>query len=97
IAHETGRRLYTSLRENRVGRRRQPPRLRLLRLAATKVAQRLLRWCDEIERAFAASSNVGIGLKGPPNWVRRLHRVRRWVWGKILFYHAFLIHKRHAR
>ncbi len=67
IAHETGRRLYTSLRENRVGRRRQPPRLRLLRLAATKVAQRLLRWRDEIERAFAASSNVGIGLKGVPN------------------------------
>jgi Transposase DDE domain len=32
----------------------------------------------------------GGGLTGLPPWVRRLHRVRRWVGGKIILYHAKL-------
>ena len=32
----------------------------------------------------------GGGLTGLPPWARRLHRVRRWVGGKIILYHARL-------
>ena len=32
----------------------------------------------------------GGGLAGLPPFVRRLHRVRRWVGGKIILYHARL-------
>lgn len=38
----------------------------------------------------------GGGLTGLPPWVRRLRRVRRWVGGKIILYHAKL-HVRAAR
>lgn len=85
------RRLYSPLRENRVGKRQQPERLRVLRVIRTKVGRKLLHWRDQIERDFGRMSNLGFGLKGLPPWVRRIHRVTAWVSGKILLYHAYLI------
>lgn len=96
VATACHRKLYTPLRENRVGRRQQPHRLRLLRLGQRSVGKRLLHWRDEIERAFGQSSTIGFGFKGLPSWARRSWRVTRWVWGKIVLYHAWLIHKQHA-
>lgn len=95
-AHQTGRRLYTPLREHRVGRRRQPERLRLLRLWRTETGRKFLRSRNEIERAFGQSSTLGIGFKGLPPWARRRHRVERWMWGKIVLHHCWLIQKRNA-
>ena len=43
-----------------------------------------------IERTFSAMSSFGGGLAPLPPWVRRLHRVRRWVAAKISIYHARL-------
>jgi hypothetical protein len=37
------------------------------------------------------------GLTGLPPWVRRLYRVRRWVGGKMLLYHAKLQSRRGLR
>lgn len=79
-----------------MGRRQQPERLWVLRLLQSRVGQRVLKWRDDIERRFGHMSNIGFGLKGLPNWVRRLHRVRLWLWGKILLYHAWLLAKRQA-
>lgn len=37
-----------------------------------------------IERAFGNATAFGGGLGPLPAWVRRLHRVRTWVWDKLL-------------
>ncbi len=93
VAHATGRRLYTPLRQGRVGRRRQPQRLRLLRLLQHGAMRKLLRWRIKIEQAFALMSNLSFGFKGLPAWVRGPHRVGTWMWGKILLYHANLLRR----
>ncbi len=91
VAARHGRRLYTPIRQNRVGRRGQPRRVRLLALWQTRVGQRLLASRDEVERTFARMGNIACGFKGLPNWVRRTHRVFQWMWGKVLIYHAYLM------
>ena len=96
VAQATGRRLYTPVRQHRVGRRQQPRRLRLLRLSQHPVGIRLLKSRDEIERAFGQASTISFGFKGLPAWARRSHRVFRWMWGKNLLHHAWLLGKNHA-
>lgn len=44
----------------------------------------------DIERHFSALCSFGGGLAPLPAWVRRLERVKRWVGGKIILYHARL-------
>lgn len=85
-----GRKLYSPLRQHRVGRRQQRRRLQLLRLWRRRVGKRLLRSRDTIERAFARLSGIGFGFKGLPPWARGLSRVRLWISGKILLYNAYL-------
>ena len=93
--HETAAqhqlRHYSPIRQQRVGRRQQPRRKQLLRLFMTDVGRKYLKRRDDIERSFARMSNLACGYKGLPNWVRRQHRVERWMWGKILIYHAWKI------
>lgn len=95
-ARRFGLRIYTGIRGNRVGKRRQPERLRMLRLLQRRVGQRLMLWRDTIEQRFGQLGNFGCGFKGLPNWCRRDWRVRRWMWGKVVIYHAFLLAKRRA-
>jgi hypothetical protein len=96
LARETHRRLYTPIRQGRVGRRQQPERLHLLRLLQHPLGQQLMASRNEIERTFGHSSNLGFGYKGLPPWVRRQHRVQRWTWCKIMLYHAYLDLRRPA-
>jgi hypothetical protein len=42
-----------------------------------------------VEQAFGLMTHLGLGA--PPPWVRRLPRVRMWVMGKVLVYHAHLL------
>lgn len=49
-----------------------------------------------IERLFSALSCFGGGLVALPPWVRRHHRVRRWVCAKIAIYHARLQWRRNV-
>ena len=81
-------------RSRQAKRRQQMPttRLNALRLweQHPALARTLLKERDRIERVFATLCGVGEGLKGLPAWVRTLPRVRRWVTGKIIFYHARL-------
>jgi hypothetical protein len=96
VAHATGQKLYTPIRQNRVGRRQQPRRLQLLRLLQRSIGARLLKSRDEIERTFGQMSTLSFGFKGLPAWSRRTHRVYRWMWGKNLLYHAWLLNKNHS-
>lgn len=90
-ARASNRRLYTKLREDRVGRRQQPERLRLLHLLKTRAGRALIHARDQIERHFGRMSNLAFGLKPLPAWVRRLHRARSWIMGKIDLYHVYLL------
>lgn len=93
-AAQANRKLYAPVRGNYVGRRQQPRRVALLRLSARKIGKRLMASRDEIERVFALMSNVGFGYKGLPPWARGLHRVTRWLWGKLMLYHAYQLKQR---
>jgi hypothetical protein len=95
-ALSVGMKLYTPLRNNRVGRRQQARRLHLLRLWNRSVGRRLMKSRDEIERAFGQATSIAIGFKGLPAWARRSHRVYRWMWGKNLLHHAWLLTKLQA-
>jgi hypothetical protein len=46
--------------------------------------RRLLADRKAIERYFAHATIFGGGLASLPAWVRRQHRVKRWVWAKLL-------------
>jgi hypothetical protein len=47
-----------------------------------------------IERSFGNATSFGGGLGPLPAWVRRLHRVRRWVAAKLLINGARIVVKR---
>jgi hypothetical protein len=69
-----------------VGHRRQSPyRLRCIELLGSRFGQEVLALRRRVERSFGNLVAFGGGLGGgPPPWVRRLHRVRAWVWAKLL-------------
>jgi len=94
IASEHGVRLYTGIRENRVGRRQHPRRVRLLRLLQTEPGRRAMAARDGIERAFGRMSNIACGLKPLPPWVRGFDRVCFWIEAKVLIYNAYLLDQR---
>lgn len=89
VAAEEGVRHYAPIRQQRVGRRQQSRRKQLLKLFSTEIGSAYLKCRDAVERSFGHMSNIACGYKGLPNWVRRQGRVERWMWGKILIYHAY--------
>jgi hypothetical protein len=48
-----------------------------------------------VEQALAHVTNLPFGLSPLPNHVRRLHRVRLWVFSKITLYHLYLKLRQH--
>jgi hypothetical protein len=50
-----------------------------------------------IERQFSQLTCFGGGLAGLPSWVRRIWRVRNWVWAKLLINAARIRSKGLAR
>lgn len=46
-----------------------------------------------IEQAFGHLTNLSFGVSPLPNWVRRQHRVERWITAKIVIYHLFLANR----
>ena len=69
-------------------------RLAALSFFATGLGWGLYRWRTSIERKFGNAGSFGGGLGPLPNWVRRLDRVTRWVWCKLMINAARIIHKR---
>ena len=92
----TGVKFYAPPHKLRAAPRSHRRRRILVRLLKGRFGKRLTNDREHIERHFARIGNVGCGLKGLPNWVRRQHRVQRWVSAKLLLHHAFLLSKRTA-
>lgn len=90
------RRLYTPLIRNYAGPRTHPRRRRLFRIMNHNIGDRIANAREHIERQFALMGNLGFGLKGLPNWIRRQHRVTNWVSHKLLLYHAWKLQRQLA-
>src|SRR5262249_15122120 len=64
--------------------RQSPHRLRALELLAHPFGRGLYRSRAFVERCFGHLTSFGGGLGPLPSWVRRPHRVKRWVQAKLL-------------
>jgi len=71
-------------------RRHSLSRLRSMELLQTEFGQSLYDCRDDIERKFGWLTSHGAGLAPLPTWVRRTHRVRLWVQGKLLAHAAYI-------
>ncbi len=68
-----------------LGHRRQSPfRLQCLELLRGTSGRGLYALRGAIERSFGNATVFAGGLSPLPAWVRRTHRVWRWVWAKLL-------------
>ena len=65
-------------------RYQSPHRLRNRDLLAGDFGKGLYQLRGAIERSFGNATAFAAGLGPLPAWVRRLHRVRTWVWAKLL-------------
>lgn len=82
-------------RDTGLGHRYQSEhRLLAMHWFATGLAQDLLRDRARIERTFGNMGSFGGGLGPLPNWVRRLGRVTRWVWCKLVINAARILLRR---
>ena len=97
--HQNGGRLLVKPKGDSSGKRHEvtlrqmgEARRELLRVRATRpdLIRMVHRHRIHAEGTFANLCGYGGGLVSLPPWVRRLHRVRRWVGGKIILYHARL-------
>ena len=61
-----------------------PHRHHALEMLKREFGQKLIAIRRRIERLFGNFTSFGCGLAPLPAWVRRLHRVRRWVWAKLV-------------
>jgi hypothetical protein len=66
------------------GHYQSPHRLRAIELMGRPFGAELFALRGAIEGMFGNATSFGGGLGPLPAWVRRLHRVHRWVWAKLL-------------
>lgn len=71
-----------------------PGRTRSIMLLQNKFGQALYHCRDDIERKFGWLTSHAGGLLPLPSWVRRLHRVRRWLQAKLII-HAVYVYLYH--
>ena len=83
-----GIQLIAPVRFGRVGRRRDPFRLRALQYLNSPRGKHQFKKRNAIEQFFGALKSWSLGLQGLPSWVRRLHRVRLWITCKLIFWLA---------
>lgn len=77
-----------------------PSRLRrseMLEHSHTGFGKELYRLRPNIERQFSCYSSAACGLRVAPPWVRRLHRVKRWIGAKLVLLVLYLQRLRKAR
>lgn len=80
--------------DNGRGHRYQSEHRRLaLRWFRDGLGWSLYRWRSSIERKFGNTGSFGGGLGPLPNWVRRLGRVTRWVWCKLVINAARILNR----
>lgn len=74
--------------------RQSPHRLHAIEMRKRPFGRDLLCNRTTIERLFGNATNFAGGLAPLPNWVRRLHRVGRWVWAKLLINAVRIQHRK---
>lgn len=74
-----------------------PHRLRSIALMQHPFGKRLHGLRGAIERDYGNATSFGGGLAPLPAWVRGLHRVRTWVWAKLLINAARIIKHKDLR
>jgi hypothetical protein len=80
------------------GHHYQSPHRRVcLRWFAGGLGWGLYRERAGIERAFGNAGSFGGGLGPLPNWVRRLGRVTRWVWCKLVINAARILYRQEQK
>jgi Transposase DDE domain len=85
-------------RDTGEGHRYQSPyRLVSLRWFADGPGWALYRERAAIERSFGNAGSFGGGLGPLPAWVRRLGRVSRWVWAKLVINAARILRRREEK
>jgi hypothetical protein len=85
-------------RDTGAGHRYQSPHRKLaLGWFADGLGWGLLKERGAIERAFGNAGSFGGGLGPLPNWVRRLGRVTRWVWAKLVINAARILRRRNEK
>jgi hypothetical protein len=70
-----------------------PNRERSLELLRGAFGREVYAGRRAIERSFGNATSFGGGLSPLPAWVRRQHRVERWVWAKLLINGVRIIRK----
>lgn len=85
LTWEQGYQLLTPLPKGQLGHRSHSPhRLRSIAMMKSSFGKRVYRLRVKIEEAYGNATSFGGGLAPLPAWVRRPHRVRTWVWAKLL-------------
>ncbi len=70
-----------------------PHRRRSIAVMGTAFGREVHARRRRVEQAFGNATAFGGGLGPLPAWVRRLRRVERWVWAKLLINGARILRK----
>jgi hypothetical protein len=87
VCHSRGYQLVAPGSRTATGRGHKyqsPHRHHALEMLKRQFGKKLLAVRHGIERLFGNFTSFGGGLAPLPAWVRRLHRVKRWLWAKLL-------------
>ena len=98
VALSAGYQLVAEAKRPRTGlghRQHSRGRLRSMTLLGNEFGKALYHCRDNIERSFGWLTNHAAGLSPLPNWVRRKHRVHRWVQAKLII-HAVYVYLYHS-
>jgi IS5 family transposase len=93
---ERGYQLVAAQRDRNPGRGhhyQSPARLRCIKLWQSAFGRAVYRCRVGIEGAFGNATSFASGLGPLPAWVRRLARVQRWVWAKLVINAARILHR----
>jgi len=93
-AHQAGYQLVVPLTAPNVGKGhhyQSPHRQRCIDMMRGAFGRVLYALRRQIERCYGNATSFGGGLAPLPAWVRRWHRVRIWVWAKLLINAARII------
>ena len=80
--------LIAPVKNGKVGRRKDPMRVAACSYLRSPRGKHQFKNLNSIERFFGALKSLSFGLQGLPSWVRRMHRVKKWITAKLIFFQA---------
>lgn len=89
-----GIKLIAPVKNGRVGKGQDPYRIAACNYLKSPRGKHQFKKRNAIERFFGSLKSISFGLHGLPSWVRRLHRVRKWITAKLIFFQANKIQRK---